>query len=92
MHEEPIEPGPEVLYVPPINRPAKFADALVLIVVFVGAQLVLGLLAGVGLSLASIRVNNAVFTALVLAAFAITMLVMQRRLRGGLRGCQTITE
>jgi len=81
MHEEPIEPGPEVLSVPSINRPAKYADAAVLMVVFIGAQLVLGVLIGIGLSLVSIEVNNAVFIALELATFAITMLVMQRRLR-----------
>jgi membrane protease YdiL (CAAX protease family) len=82
MYEEPIEPGLRVLQISRVNRPAKFSDAVVLIGIYIGAQLVLGLLLGFGLSFASIEVNNVIFVVLLVAAFAITMLVMHRRLRG----------
>jgi hypothetical protein len=81
MDEEHVEPGLSVLSVPSDDRPAKLVDALLLVVVFLGAQAVLGVLLGLAQTLVSIAINNVVLSVLEAAAFAITILVMRKRLR-----------
>jgi membrane protease YdiL (CAAX protease family) len=80
MHAQQTEPGIEYLPHPVQARPANFADALILVVVFLGAQVVLGLVFGAIAALTSSTITTGELGLLEAASVVAALWASSRRL------------